>query len=106
MKTPKNTKSEEIKQQVTKVGVINICSHCKGDIAVRNPSGYCDHLYYPENCKTCGTPQEQKSLLDSIISWEELKDEEVPHDYEEMIVAVGRNNLRQQIRNRLIKELK
>ena len=39
------------------------CSHCKksekpeekykccgGDIKVRNPKGYCDHLYYPENC--------------------------------------------------------
>jgi len=29
------------------------CSHCQMDRAVRNPSGYCDHLYYPEYCKVC-----------------------------------------------------
>ncbi len=31
------------------------CKHCKMDIAIRNPSGFCDHLYYPENCKVCHT---------------------------------------------------
>jgi hypothetical protein len=30
-----------------------ICLHCKGKIAVRNPKGFCDHLYYPDNCKVC-----------------------------------------------------
>lgn len=30
-----------------------ICEHCDGEIAIRNPSGYCDHLYYPQNCKVC-----------------------------------------------------
>ena len=30
-----------------------ICKHCKMDIAIRNPSGYCDHLHYPDNCDTC-----------------------------------------------------
>ena len=30
-----------------------ICKHCKGLIKIRNPKGYCDHLYYPESCKTC-----------------------------------------------------
>mgnify|MGYP001597742060 CR=1 FL=1 len=25
------------------------CPNCGGDIAVRNPTGKCDHLYYPEN---------------------------------------------------------
>ncbi len=29
------------------------CLHCHKPIAVRNPSGYCDHLYYPENCDIC-----------------------------------------------------
>jgi hypothetical protein len=32
---------------------INICKHCGGDIRIRNPKGYCDHLYYPENCEVC-----------------------------------------------------
>jgi len=30
-----------------------ICIHCGQDVDVRNPSGYCDHLYYPKNCKIC-----------------------------------------------------
>lgn len=29
------------------------CPHCRMDIAIRNPSGYCDHLKYPENCEPC-----------------------------------------------------
>lgn len=27
-----------------------ICGHCNLEVAIRNPSGFCDHLYYPENC--------------------------------------------------------
>lgn len=30
-----------------------ICDHCKMPIAIRNPSGFCDHLHYPENCDVC-----------------------------------------------------
>jgi len=33
--------------------VKQICKHCKGDIAIRNPTGRCDHLYYPEYCLYC-----------------------------------------------------
>ena len=29
------------------------CNHCGMDIEIRNPSGYCDHLHYPESCKIC-----------------------------------------------------
>lgn len=29
------------------------CPHCKMDKAIRNPSGYCDHLNYPEYCDVC-----------------------------------------------------
>ena len=25
-----------------------MCKHCGGDIAVRNPTGDCDHLYWPD----------------------------------------------------------
>ena len=25
------------------------CEYCGGDIETRNPTGKCDHLYYPEN---------------------------------------------------------
>lgn len=30
-----------------------ICDHCKESIWIRNPSGFCDHLYYPEYCEIC-----------------------------------------------------
>jgi hypothetical protein len=29
------------------------CQHCGRDKRIRNPSGECDHLYYPNNCATC-----------------------------------------------------
>jgi len=31
------------------------CPHCFLDKAIRNPSGYCDHLYYPDSCEVCQT---------------------------------------------------
>ena len=30
-----------------------LCKHCNQPIELRNPSGFCDHLYYPENCNHC-----------------------------------------------------
>lgn len=33
-----------------------LCKHCGGNLRIRNPIGYCDHLYYPENCKICKHP--------------------------------------------------
>ena len=30
-----------------------LCAHCNMDLTIRNPSGSCDHLYYPENCDFC-----------------------------------------------------
>lgn len=30
-----------------------LCDHCGGDIAIRNPKWYCDHLYYPDSCDYC-----------------------------------------------------
>ena len=29
------------------------CKHCDGLINIRNPTGFCDHLYYPDNCVVC-----------------------------------------------------
>jgi len=41
----------------------NICEHCGGEIAIRNPKGYCDHLYYPENCEVCKDKHKPKRDL-------------------------------------------
>ena len=29
------------------------CKHCKMSVEIRNPSGFCDHLHYPEACEIC-----------------------------------------------------
>lgn len=29
-------------------GTEEFCAHCGGPRALRNPSGHCDHLYWPE----------------------------------------------------------
>jgi hypothetical protein len=50
-----------------------VCPHCKGDIRIRNPSGYCDHLHYPENCKTCQDMLEGKHLEHDIIKDEDFE---------------------------------
>jgi hypothetical protein len=31
----------------------DLCEHCGYSIKLRNPSGFCDHLYYPDNCDVC-----------------------------------------------------
>lgn len=37
---------------------MKVCPHCKGDIEIRNPTGFCDHLYYPDMCEICrGEPE-------------------------------------------------
>lgn len=32
---------------------IDVCAHCGGDTKIRNPKGFCDHLYYPDYCGVC-----------------------------------------------------
>lgn len=32
---------------------LDLCKHCGGNISIRNPSGYCDHLYHPDACTIC-----------------------------------------------------
>ena len=49
-KSPKNLKVRVPKGQKT---FENICNHCGMDKKIRNPSGFCDHLHYPENCDIC-----------------------------------------------------
>ena len=43
--------SEDIKESNLKLSntLDVICPYCLRDKRIRNPSGYCDHLYYPEN---------------------------------------------------------
>lgn len=72
MNTPKNTKSEEIKQQVTKVGVmktdkkIDCYCHCHRKSCVYEGIRHkCMNQF--SSCEHC-TPQEQKSV-DDLLLW-------------------------------------
>ena len=45
-----------------------ICPDCLGPIAIRNPSGHCDHLYYPEyKTKSSRVSSEETKKYDKDI---------------------------------------
>lgn len=48
---------------MAKKKIVLLCKHCNMDVDVRNPSGYCDHLYYPENCKVCKPVPQRKTTV-------------------------------------------
>ena len=43
------------------------CKHCGMDTNIRNPSGYCDHLQYPEYCSVCA-PAQKTPCKDCVAS--------------------------------------
>lgn len=43
-----------------------ICKHCQHPVKIRNPSGFCDHLYYPENCPQCRDNKYYNMIIDNI----------------------------------------
>ena len=44
------------------------CDHCGGDVHIRNPSGYCDHLYYPDNCSVCkASRRPSSSAVEAVV---------------------------------------
>lgn len=45
-----------------------LCEHCHEPLNIRNPSGYCDHLYFPENCKICELMGRVKELERKVNS--------------------------------------
>lgn len=74
-----------------------ICKHCNGAIAERNPKGYCDHLYYPENCVVCrrveamGKQDERSGLLSELselLNDEDLTDEKLRDASEDLLPRI------------------
>lgn len=51
-----------ILRNVAKKVTIKKCEHCGGNIAVRNPMGFCDHLHYPEYCRVCKRMRREKEV--------------------------------------------
>jgi hypothetical protein len=39
------------------------CKHCNMNIAIRNPSGFCDHLHHPEYCDMCKKLKQNREYL-------------------------------------------
>lgn len=50
----------------------DICSHCYTPIKIRNQSGYCDHLRYPESCEVCSGQLADKKQSVNRENWKEL----------------------------------
>lgn len=53
----------------------SICLHCGNDIGISNPSGYCNHIHYPESCEICLNKSKdwQYHLQQLILEEEPLK---------------------------------
>lgn len=49
------------------------CGYCKGDKTIRNPTGKCDHLYYPENVNKNLKPQDIKPTKQAMFLMRYLK---------------------------------
>lgn len=43
-----------------------ICKHCECHIEIRNPTGWCDHLYYPDYCAVCQKMQETRGEVSKM----------------------------------------
>jgi len=46
-------KTRDKRGRFIKAPEVKLCEHCFYDLSIRNPSGFCDHLYFPENCTIC-----------------------------------------------------
>ena len=57
-----------------------LCKHCGADKAIRNPSGYCDHLYFPDRCEECTRIRDDellkqfKASLNTAVVLKKLKE--------------------------------
>ena len=59
-----------------------LCPHCGYKTSERNPSGYCDHIYYPANCPDCVDRERTREIKEA---WEKLKIELIKALYLEEI---------------------
>lgn len=45
-----------------------ICLHCNMSTKIANPSGYCDHVYFPEHsCLICGNSEDWQYHLQKMV---------------------------------------
>ena len=70
-----------------------ICPHCNCLVELRNPSGFCDHLYYPESCALCLDEQNTQNKSIDDTPWEQFA--RAGH---EKGIVVGRRQVIEEIR--------
>ncbi len=57
----------------------NICPNCGGSIEIRNPTGKCDHLYYPENITPISYYDAERDHIDNLIHSTSINPEIIQH---------------------------
>jgi|SRR3990167_11046796 len=69
----------------------NVCIHCGGDKQIRNPKGYCDHLYYPDYCDRCkellNKKPPKKVELPEKITEKCMQESSYPFTYERFLAV-------------------
>jgi hypothetical protein len=75
------------------------CKYCGGPVAIRNPTGVCDHLYYPENCNT------KLCRWQPVLSEEQLAEFDRLKKLEAEPVSSEKNFIRKEIIEKIFLEL-
>jgi len=44
---------------------VTLCQHCGGDTQIANPTGTCNHIYYPDNCDVCSRREAQEKQMNA-----------------------------------------
>jgi methionyl-tRNA synthetase len=57
----------------------DVCLHCGEKIEIRNISGYCDHLQYPDYCDICSSKMSPEELrrIAKVLDGNEFWDDSV-----------------------------
>lgn len=83
-------------------GELKACFHCGGNIEIRNPKRYCDHLYYPDSCKICKEISDLKAELSNAEAGRtNLKEQKLKLVREVAEITEGSNGWRKSYANSL-----
>lgn len=56
-----NLTNDEIREK--HIALRKMCIHCGEQVALRNPTGYCDHLHYPDYCRVCKRMKREEEAI-------------------------------------------
>lgn len=70
--------AKAVEHQPPAQNTIETCRHCGGSLKSRNPTGICDHLYYPEYCDECN--EKCKNVYSKMTKMTESKEPVSPKE--------------------------